>query len=75
MQLIVANTDEIKAGLIDRTLDLGLTEGMPPVDEELSVRVFSKDELIVIAPPDHPFASLAPGKRRPGDVTSLFWTG
>ncbi len=36
LQLTIANTDEIKTRLLDRTLDLGLTEGTPPQDEDLS---------------------------------------
>ena len=69
LQLTIANTDEIKTRLLDRTLDLGLTEGAPPQDEDLSSRVFSEDELIVIAPPDHPFAVRTKGKSRPRPIT------
>ena len=68
--LTIANTDTIKTRLIDGTLDLGLTEGMPPQDEELSTRVFREDELIIIAPPDHPLAKKAAGKPRPQAVTA-----
>ncbi len=70
LHLTIANTDEIKNRLIDRTLDLGLTEGTPPQDEALSARVFSEDDLIVIAPSNHPFAARAPGKRRPKPITA-----
>ena len=70
LQLTIANTDEIKNRLLDRTLDLGLTEGTPPQVEDLSARVFSEDDLIVIAPPNHPFAANAPGKRRPKRITA-----
>ena len=69
LQLTIANTDEIKTRLLDRTLDLGLTEGMPPQDEGLGSRVFSEDELIVIAPPDHPLAVRSKGKSRPRPIT------
>lgn len=69
LHLTIANTDEIKNRLIDRTLDLGLTEGTPPQDEALSARVFSEDELIVIAPGNHPFAASAPGKRGPKPIS------
>ena len=64
LQLTIANTDTVKTRLLDGSLELGLTEGAPPVDEELGLRVFHEDELIVIAPPDHPFASGASGSRR-----------
>lgn len=70
LQLTIANTVEIKNRLIDRTLDLGLTEGTPPQDEALSVRVFSDDDLIVIAPPNHPFAANVPGKHHPKPITA-----
>ena len=70
LQLAIANTETIKTRLIDGTLDLALTEGMPPDDEELSTRVFRQDELIVIAPADHPFARLGPGKRQPRPITA-----
>ncbi len=67
--LTIANTEEIKTRLLDRTLDLGLTEGAPPEGENLSTRVFSEDELIVVAPPGHPFAAKAAGKERPKPIT------
>jgi DNA-binding transcriptional LysR family regulator len=54
LELTIGNTEEIKNRLKDHTLDIGLTEGVPPESAELSVRVFYEDELIVIAPPDHP---------------------
>ena len=68
LQLTIANTDTIKTRLLDSTLELGLTEGSPPGDEELHTRVFHEDELIVIAPPGHPFARPASGKRRPRPI-------
>ena len=71
LHLTIANTDEIKNRLIDRTLDLGLTEGNPPQDEALGARVFSGDDLIVIAPPNHPFVARAPGKHRPSSLSRL----
>lgn len=69
VQMTIANTDEIKARLIDRTLDIGLTEGVMPVDEDLDVRVFYKDQLIVIAPPEHPFARIPPGRQKPRAIS------
>ena len=69
LQLTIANTEEIKRHLLDRTLDLGLIEGTSPQDEGLSGRVFSEDELIVVAPPDHPFTARAKDKPRPKPIT------
>ena len=68
LQLAIANTETIKTRLIDGTLDLGLTEGMPPRDPELSTRVFREDELIVIAPTDHPLVLPAKCKRQPRPI-------
>ena len=70
LQLVIANTEAIKTQLIDGALDLALTEGMPPQDEDLSTRVFREDELIVIAPANHPLAQLVPGKRQPRAITA-----
>ena len=67
--LTIANTDEIKNRLVDHAIDLGLTEGAPPQDEALSARVFSEDELIVIAPPEHPLAVRAAGEARARPIT------
>ena len=69
LDLTIANTDEIKTRLLDRTLDLGLTEGAPPDGDDLSTRVFCEDELIVVAPPDHLFAARVKGKPLPKPIT------
>lgn len=70
LQLVIDNTEAIKTRLIDGTIDLGLTEGMLPQDEEISARVFQEDELIVIAPAGHPLAAKPPGKTRPRAITA-----
>ena len=70
LQLTIANTETIQTRLIDGTLDLALTEGIPPLDDALSTRVFREDELVVIAPADHPFARPAPGKRMARPITA-----
>lgn len=54
---------------MDRTLDLGLTEGASPESPELSSRVFAEDELIVVAPSGRPFATKAVGKKHPKPIT------
>ncbi|MBE7157559.1 MAG: LysR family transcriptional regulator [Rhodospirillales bacterium] len=68
LQLHIANTEEITTRLVDRTLDLGLTEGVAPQDEAIRSRIFYEDELIVVAPPDHPFAASTPGRQRPKPI-------
>ena len=69
LQLVIDNTAAIKTRLVDGTVDLGLIEGALPQDEEIRAKVFHEDELIVIAPPGHPLAGNAPGRRRPRAVT------
>ena len=69
LHLTIANTDTIKARLLEGTLELGLTEGTPPDGEGWHARIFYEDELIVIAPPGHPFAVPPAGKRRLRPVT------
>ena len=69
LQLTIANTDMIKTRLLDGTLDLGLTEGTPPEDPALTARVFHEDELIVLAPANHPLVTPTRGKGRPGPVS------
>ena len=70
LALTIDNTDRIKQRLLDRTLDLGLTEGILPDDAALTAQVFGEDELVVIAPPDDPLAARPPDGRKPRAVTS-----
>lgn len=53
MRLEIANTEEVQQRLIEGTLDVGLTEGFLE-HPELEAAVFREDEMVVIAPPDHP---------------------
>ncbi|MEM8995469.1 MAG: LysR family transcriptional regulator [Acidobacteriota bacterium] len=52
LSLRIDNTEGIQQALTDGTLDVGLTEGLAPVDD-FDVEVFREDELLLIAPPDH----------------------
>lgn len=70
LQLIIDNTEAIKSQLVDGTVDLGLTEGTLPRDEQIHSRVFQEDELIVIAPAKHPLAAKPKGKSRPRAVSA-----
>ena len=69
LALTIDNTERIKQRLLDRTLDLGFTEGTLPEDAELQARVFRQDELVVVAAPDHPLAARPPASRKPRAVT------
>ncbi|MEO1368897.1 MAG: LysR family transcriptional regulator, partial [Acidobacteriota bacterium] len=55
LSLRIDNTEGIQQALTDGTLDVGLTEGLAPVDD-FDVEVFREDELVLIAPPDHDLA-------------------
>jgi DNA-binding transcriptional LysR family regulator len=50
-----ANTRDIARALLQRRIDVALVEG-PVDDPRLEVRAWRDDELVVIAPPDHPLA-------------------
>jgi len=53
LRLEIANTEQVQQRLIEGTLDVGLTEGFLE-HPELEAAVFREDEMVVIAPPDHP---------------------
>lgn len=53
LSLSISNTESIQQDLLDGTLDLGLTEGFA-AEEQFDITVFREDELLLIAPPDHP---------------------
>jgi DNA-binding transcriptional LysR family regulator len=55
----IENTERVHRRLAGHELDVGLTEGFVE-DEELDAEVFYRDELVVIAAPDHRLA----GKER-----------
>lgn len=50
------NTRAVARALLGRRLDVALVEG-PVDDARLSVETWRDDELVVIAPPDHPLAA------------------
>src|SRR5215831_9216741 len=52
----IDNTEQVHRRLAGLELDVGLTEGFVE-DEELVAEVFHRDELVVIARPDHPLAA------------------
>lgn len=53
LELEIANTASIQQALREGQIDVGLTEGLV-AGEELDVEVFAHDEIVMIAPPDHP---------------------
>lgn len=59
LHLEIANTETIQRLLIEGALDIGLTEGFVEAPE-LEAQVFWEDELVAIAPPDHPLLREAP---------------
>lgn len=54
----IGTTQEMINGLKEHTLDLALIEGKVEEDENLHVERFAEDELILIVPPDHPWADV-----------------
>lgn len=55
----IGNTEQIQRHLLEDRIDLGFTEGFVE-DDELEADVFMHDDLVVIAPPDHPLAGRGP---------------
>jgi len=55
----IANTVTVQNKLIEGTLDLGLTEGYVE-SADLEVEIFSEDELVPVAPPEHPIFESSP---------------
>jgi DNA-binding transcriptional LysR family regulator len=55
----IENTEQVHRRLAAHELDVGLTEGFVEEDE-LEAEVFHRDELVVIASPNHPLAGIAP---------------
>lgn len=53
---VSANTENIVAQVVNRTLHIGLIEG-PPGTSELKVEPFIEDEIVVVVRSDHPFAN------------------
>lgn len=65
LRVWTANTRHVASAFLERRLDLALVEG-PVDDRRLEILPWRRDELAVIAPPDHPLAK----KRRvsPADL-------
>ena len=59
LTLEIGNTENIQKMLRDGRLDLALTEGFAD-DPDLDAAVFAHDELVAIAPPNHPLLAQAP---------------
>jgi DNA-binding transcriptional LysR family regulator len=57
--LQVANTGAVESGLIAGEIDIGFTEGIV-ANEQLEYLEFARDELVLIAAPDHPATLRAP---------------
>jgi DNA-binding transcriptional LysR family regulator len=53
LQVTISNTQSIREALLGGAIDLGLTEGAIE-DDELESTVFFQDEIVVIAPANHP---------------------
>lgn len=58
LQVMIGNTEEVTRGVRLSQLDLGLVEGEVPDQSDLQVTPYMKDEMIVVAAPEHPLSSL-----------------
>lgn len=56
LQVTIGNTGEIIAAVKSNILDIGFIEG-ETADSELSVIPYMKDEMIIVAPYDHPLSA------------------
>lgn len=54
IEFLIGNTDTVQKKLVDRELDLGLTEGPGQWESDLTSDTFHWDELVVIADPSAP---------------------
>jgi DNA-binding transcriptional LysR family regulator len=59
LSLQVENTKAIEAKLVAGEIDIGFAEGLPS-SEHLDYAVFARDDLVLVAAPDHPAALRAP---------------
>jgi DNA-binding transcriptional LysR family regulator len=57
LRVTIANAADVQEQLLDRSLDVGLTEAFVS-DARLEARVFARDELIPILPPGHPLLKM-----------------
>ncbi|OPA76132.1 LysR family transcriptional regulator [Paenibacillus selenitireducens] len=57
VHVTIANTEEIVQGIRSKRLDLGLVEG-DVHQPDMDVMYWQEDEMIVIAPPDHPLTRI-----------------
>jgi DNA-binding transcriptional LysR family regulator len=53
VDLVIRNTEQIARLVLDREVQIGLVEGRV-AHPDLSVRPWRQDELLIVAPPDHP---------------------
>lgn len=57
LNIMILNSHEIIEQTLNWTLDLGLVEGDPnTLPQELKVKVFAQDELVLVVSPEHPWS-------------------
>lgn len=56
ISLEINNTEKIRKHILDTSLDIGLVEG-PVQGKDLHIEKFLEDELVLIIPPNHPWAN------------------
>ena len=53
----IANTESISQDVLEKKMHIGLIEGPAPQHKDLKVETFFEDELVVVVPAFHPWAS------------------
>ena len=70
IQVTVANTEEIVAGLLDRKFDLGLIS-LPLAEDHLAIRPLFEEELLVLRTSPTVVRGNAVGTLRPADLANM----
>ncbi|MEJ7598528.1 MAG: LysR substrate-binding domain-containing protein [Kofleriaceae bacterium] len=60
LELQIANTAAVHDLVRRQIVELGLTEGLAPDDQDLASSVFSRDQMVAITAPDDPVLAQAP---------------
>lgn len=56
IRMRVSNTEQIVRDLLNHRVDVGLVEGVVENHVDVLAYTWQKDELVLVCPPDHPFA-------------------
>lgn len=57
IRMRIANTTEVVSQLMHHSIDVGLVEGIVATSPDIVVSAWKEDELVLVCPPSHPFAT------------------